>query len=196
MINMTYLYILLIAIIVIVGLIFWIGFKIEDPIKRAGRRGEEVATDIICTVLNDEDNLLTNVQLSFDGNKTEIDNIVINNNGVFIIEVKNYVGDLVGESDDYEWRKYKITASGDIYEKKVKNPIKQVNRQIYILSNILKKNGFDVWVEGYVMLLERNSPVDDDMILWSTKDIDRAVHYSSEQHLSNHTVDKITRLLG
>lgn len=58
--------------------------------------------------------------------------MVINRYGVFIIEVKNYKGELVGNGDDYEWKKYKTTGAGNTYEKTVKNPIRQVKRQIHM----------------------------------------------------------------
>ena len=189
-----YLIALIIGIVAVVILIFWLGLNIEDPVERAGRRGEEVATDIIRQVLTDDDILLTNVKISFEGSRSEIDNLIINSYGVFIIEVKNYVGELVGGLDDYEWKKYKTTPGGDIYRKTVKNPIKQVKRQIYILSHILRQHKLDVWVDGYVILLERNSPVDDKIILDSLSDIDKAIHKVENQKLSEREISIITNI--
>lgn len=189
-----YLIALIIGIVAVVILLFWLGLNIEDPVERAGRRGEEVATDIISQVLTDDDILLTNIEISFEGSRSEIDNLIINSHGVFIIEVKNYVGELVGGLDDYEWKKYKTTPGGDIYRKTVKNPIKQVKRQIYILSHILRQHKLDVWVDGYVILLERNSPVDDKMILESLSDIDKAIHKVENQRLSEREISIITNI--
>lgn len=190
--SMIYLIALIIVIVAAVIQIFWLGINIEDPVKRAGRRGEEVATDIISRVLTDDDILLTNVRISFEGSRSEVDNLIINSHGVFIIEAKNYVGELVGGLDDYEWKKYKTTPGGDIYCKTVKNPIKQVKRQIYILSHILRQHKLDVWVDGYVILLEKNSPVDDNMILESLSDIDKAIHGLGSNRLSDREIDIIT----
>ena len=190
--SMIYLIALIIVLVAAVIQIFWLGINIEDPVKRAGRRGEEIATDIISRVLTDDDILLTNVRISFEGSRSEVDNLIINSHGVFIIEAKNYVGELVGGLDDYEWKKYKTTPGGDIYCKTVKNPIKQVKRQIYILSHILRQHKLDVWVDGYVILLERNSPVDDNMILESLSDIDKAIHGLGSNRLSDREIDIIT----
>ncbi|MBE5920922.1 MAG: NERD domain-containing protein [Pseudobutyrivibrio ruminis] len=189
---MIYLIALIIVLVAAVIQIFWLGINIEDPVERAGRRGEEIATDIISRVLTDDDILLTNVRISFEGSRSEVDNLIINSHGVFIIEAKNYVGELVGGLDDYEWKKYKITPGGDIYCKTVKNPIKQVKRQIYILSHILRQHKLDVWVDGYVILLEKNSPVDDNMILESLSDIDKAIHGLGSNRLSDREIDIIT----
>lgn len=191
-----YLITLIVGIVAVFILIFWLGINIEDPVERAGRRGEEVATDIISRVLKDDDILLTYVKISFEGSRSEIDNLIINSHGVFIIEVKNYVGELVGGLDDYEWKKYKTTPGGDIYLKTVKNPIKQVKRQIYILSHILRQHKLDIWVDGYVILLERNSPVDDNMILESLSDIDKAIHKLGKNSLSDNEIDIIVSIFN
>ena len=185
----------IIAAIITLAAIIYLAGKVEDPVKQAGRRGEEVAEDIIRTVLREGDMLLSNVRVSYDGKRAEVDNIVVNENGVFLIEVKNYVGELVGDIDDFEWKKYKTTPGGDVYVKTVKNPIKQVNRQIYIVSNMLRSRGLNVWVQGYVMLLENNSPVDDKMVLRSRRDIDNAIHYSGGELLDYREVDKILSIL-
>lgn len=186
-------YILAAAAIVIAAI--WLASNVEDPVVRAGRRGEEVAEDIIRSVLHEDDTLLTNIELSYDGNRTEIDNIVINRNGVFLIEVKNYVGDLEGDIDDYNWKKYKVTPGGEIYVKTVKNPIQQVKRQIYIVSSVLKAKRIKVWIEGYVILLHNNSPVDDSMVLRNRREIDLALHQRRNQILSKDDVKMIKRVL-
>ena len=186
----------IIAAVLLVATLIWLARNIEDPVARAGRRGEEVAEDIIRTVLRDDDVLLTNVKISFEGQRAEVDNIIVNTNGVFLIEVKNYVGELVGDIDDFEWKKYKTTPGGDVYVKPVKNPIKQVNRQVYIVSNILRDRGVNVWVSGYVMLMENNSPVYDESVLRSRRDIDKAIHYAANEKLTKKEQARILKALG
>lgn len=78
------------------------------------------------------------MSIAYDGRPAELDCVVVNKNGVFVIEVKNYVGVLFGKENEYEWKKYKKTAAGNVYEKTVKNPIKQVKRQVYILAKYLE----------------------------------------------------------
>ena len=167
----------------------------ESEVRRAGRRGEHFASRLISEVLDDRDILLTNVKLSFDGKPTELDNVIINNRGVFIIEVKNYSGMLIGEEDDFEWVKNKVTDAGNIYQKTVKNPIPQVKRQIYILSGRLKQRKINVWVEGYVFFVERNSPVRSDYVLDTRRDIDRVIHHGTDNNLSNAEKKRIVDAL-
>lgn len=168
----------------------------EPPERLAGRRGEEIASNVIRKVLRDGDRLFTNVEISYEDKRTELDNVVVNKYGVFIIEVKNYNGRLVGSEDDYEWQKYHTTDAGNTYVKTVKNPIKQVKRQIYILARFLDYYGEKVWVSGYAILLQGNSPVDSEYILSSLGDIDRAIHTRGRNRLDLRTVEAVAKLLS
>lgn len=168
----------------------------EPPERLAGRCGEEIASNVIRKVLRDGDFLFTNVEISFEDKRTELDNVVVNKYGVFIIEVKNYNGRLVGSEDDYEWQKYHTTDAGNTYVKTVKNPIKQVKRQIYILARFLDYYGEKVWVSGYAILLQGNSPVDSEYILSSLGDIDKAIHTRGRNRLDLRTVEAVAELLS
>ena len=175
----------LISIIGLIALIIWLflllrGTPEEPPERRAGKSGEKYASRIIDEVLRESDKHLTNVLITADGKQAELDNVIINRNGVFIIEVKNYTGELHGDEEDYEWLKYKYTSSSVPFQKVVKNPIPQVKRQVYILSKLLKKHNINVWIEGYVFFVERNSPVNSCYVLWTQEDIDRAIHQNQE----------------
>lgn len=167
----------------------------EEQSFRAGKRGEKTATEIIKRVMKEGDVLLTNVCIEFEGKRTELDNVIVNKSGVFIIEVKNYSGMLIGAEDDYEWTKYKISEGGNTYEKQVRNPIKQVKRQVYILSHYLKYYGIHVWVEGYVFLLNNHSPIPSDSVLESYRDIERVIHRQSRNLLNKRTMIVIKDLL-
>lgn len=124
----------------------------ESASERSGRHGEEIAVEIISRVLKEGDHLLTNIEIAYDGRRAEMDCIVVNKFGVFIFEVKNYSGQLAGDEDDYEWQKVKITDSGNMYAKQVKNPIRQLKRQIYLLAHYLQDHRIRVWVEGRTRL--------------------------------------------
>ncbi len=147
-------------------------------------------------MLREGDRLFTNVSIGYDGKPAELDNVIANKYGVFIIEVKNYTGRIIGGEDDYEWQKYKTTDAGNTYEKTVKNPIKQVKRQIYILARYLEYYGSRVWVRGYAILLHGNSPVQSEYILTSVADIDRAIHTSDRRMLDAKMLEKITELMS
>ncbi len=174
---------------------FW-EWVVTPEYKRVGIRGEETAASAIRSVLREGDRLFTNVSIEYDGKPAELDNVIVNKYGVFIIEVKNYTGRIVGGEDDYEWQKYKTTDAGNTYEKTVKNPIKQVKRQIYILARYLEYYGARVWVRGYAILLHGNSPVQSEYMLTSVADIDRVIHTADRRMLDAMTFEKITELMS
>ena len=136
------------------------------------------------------------MKIEYDSKPAELDNVVVNKYGIFIIEVKNYTGRIVGDENDYEWQKFKTTVAGNTYEKSVKNPIKQVKRQIYILAHYLEYYGSRVWVKGYAILLHGNSPVVSSYLLNSIADIDRAIHTRDRTILNDATIEKISELLS
>ena len=94
-------FLIFLFIIFILVIILALSGDFEDPARKAGREAEHYATGIIQQALNEDDVLLTNVDLEYNGQRTELDNVIINKYGVFIIEVKYYRGDLTGNEDDY-----------------------------------------------------------------------------------------------
>ena len=172
------------------------GRIIEPEERRYGRHGEEIATDAIIEYLREDDALYTNVPVSYGEQRSELDNVIVNRYGVFIIEVKNYKGRLYGDEDDYEWQKCKDDANGNTHRMMVKNPIKQVRRQTYILHKYLESYGVDVWVQGYALLIHGNSPVESPYILSNVGEIDIAIHTRGKNGLDSGTVGKIKELLS
>ena len=173
----------------------YLDWTFESASERAGRHGEEIAAEIISRVLGEGDHLLTNIEITYDGRRAEMDCIVVNKFGAFIFEVKNYSGQLVGDEDDYEWQKIKITDMGNMYAKQVKNPIRQLKRQVYLLAHYLQSHRIRVWVDGYVILLHQNSPVDSGYVISSLSDIDRAVHTEGKNRLRPKDMERIITLL-
>ncbi len=194
---MYFLIIFFIIVIIAIAILVRISpnITIESEQHRAGRRGEKAAIKAIQSVLREDDLLFTNVEISFEDKPAELDNVVVNSYGVFIIEVKNYRGRLYGNEDDYKWKKYKDDGYGNTFVKDVRNPIKQVKRQVYVLAKYLEYYGSHVWVEGYAMLMQGNSPVKSAYIISSVDDIDKAIHTPGRNRLSKQQVDNIAKLI-
>lgn len=165
--------------------------EFESPEKQAGIQGEKTAVKMIRSILSFEDYQFNNINISYNDKTTEIDNIIVNQYGVFIIEVKNYTGKIIGTEKDYNWQKYKTTNAGNTYFTTIDNPVKQVNRQIYILSHYLKEHGINVWKEGYILFLQNNSPIKNKMILHNKDEINNAVHTYSKKKLNSKTIESI-----
>lgn len=168
----------------------------QKEIKSAGNKGEEMFSNMIRTILHSDDVLLNNISLYVDGKKTEIDNLIINKNGIFIIEIKNYNGRLYGNADDYEWIKEKVSPGGNVFTKKVKNPIKQTKRQIYILSRYLKNNNIRIWIKGYAYFINNNSPVEDECVISDIEKLDRIIHEKQDKIYDEKLIHKTINLLS
>lgn len=172
-------------------------FSSEFGKKRAGEIGEDIAFDYINQVLTLEDYIFRNVVIEYDGKKCECDYIIVNKYGIFIIEIKNCNGKLSGKLDDYNWTKTKITDAGNEYVSTVYNPIKQVNRQVYILAKFLKDSDFNIWIKGYFIILNDYSVISE-QALYSKEDIARAIHTRAKEnkkYISKHTQEEIVCLL-
>ena len=170
----------------------------EREIREAGKLGEAYAQSVIRSLLRLDDILLCNLLIEYDDMQAELDNLVINENGIFIIEVKRYSGVLVGAEDDLEWLKIHVSQGGNEYHKYVRNPIRQVKRQTYILSSILKSFGVYEYVKPYVFFVNENSPIRSDYVLNNVTAIDKALHnryFDRHTYLDRWTQDFIKRQL-
>lgn len=167
----------------------------EDQKRIAGKEGELQAKKILNHYLNENDLLLNNLNISIHGRNTELDYVVINNNGVFIFEVKNFSGKLVGNEDDQYWNKYKISRGNKEYIKEIRNPIKQLKREIYLLKEYLKYYGVDLWIEGYVLFVNMNSPVESEYTVNDKSEIDDILHLRRNQVLTKNQIEKIISIL-
>lgn len=167
----------------------------EDQKRIAGKEGELQAKKILNHYLNENDLLLNNVNISIHGRNTELDYVVINNNGIFIFEVKNFSGKLVGNEDDQYWNKYKISSGNKEYIKEIRNPIKQLKREMYLLKEYLKYYGVDLWIEGYVLFVNMNSPVESEYTVNDKSEIDDILHLRRNQVLTKNQIEKIISIL-
>lgn len=167
----------------------------QREIKSAGNKGEAYFNNMLKSILRDDDVLIRNVCLQVNGKEAEIDSLIINNNGIFIVEVKNYNGRLYGDIDDFEWTKEKISPGGNVFYKQVKNPIKQIKRQTYILSQFLKENNIRIWINGYAYFINGNSPVDDESVIDDIDELDRIIHTTSGKQYDEKLINKAIEAL-
>ena len=163
----------------------------QREIKSAGDKGEAYFNNMLKSILRDDDVLIRNVCLQ----KAEIDSLIINRNGIFIVEVKYYNGRLYGKSDDFEWTKEKVSPGGNVFYKQVKNPIKQVKRQTYKLSQFLKENNIRIWISGYAYFINGNSPVDDESVIYDIDEFDRIIHTTSGKQYDERLINKAIEAL-
>ncbi len=115
----------------------------------SGLKGEKLLSKIARKHKNDY-NIFLNLPIRYKRNRSEIDMLMVSENGILIVEVKNHSGTIVGSDKDEMWCQYKHYKDGRSTESEMKNPVKQISRQREILKHILRSQGYDVWIDGVV----------------------------------------------
>ena len=113
--------------------------------KYKGRRGEERAHKVL-EQLSEDYTILDDVVFITNRGTTQIDHIVVSKYGVFVIETKNYRGDIYGNDNREQWTQLIVT---DVtYSKSIKtytyvtknrfyNPVKQSEAHAYAVKKQL-----------------------------------------------------------
>ena len=124
----------------------------------AGYRGEALGQKKLRKLKKYGYDVFANMKLNYNGHKSEMDFIIVGDNGIFIIEVKNIKGNITGHSDDQYLLQTKRTKH-NTYDNSFYNPLKQVNTHVFKLSEYLKANSFNYWIEGLVYFPKKHSTI-------------------------------------
>lgn len=172
------------------------------PEKRYGNRGERKAGSVLERYLPGNYTVIQNVKVSYDGKTSEIDNVVVGRTGVFIIEVKNMKGNILGDCASRQWSQIKIDQYDIEHQKEFYSPIKQVGTHIYRLANYLRDNRIFTHINGAVYFANRQTRVhlngkENDIPVFTYKSTNALINYitSGEEALNNKQIEKIISLL-
>ena len=144
-----------IIVIIFTNIIHWNPFKIdktEVEMIKHGVQGERFLTSMLVKYLPQNYYVLRNIVISSPSSKAEIDIIVVGETGVYIVEIKNWIGEIKGDVYDQNWTQIKRRGYRypKAYVSSLHNPVKQVKRQLRCLIDYLKKNNINSWVEASV----------------------------------------------
>ena len=120
-------------IIIAIVLIIILAAYLKKPETR-GKRGENQVKWVIGETIKNEQYVINDFILSNNGSTSQIDHVVINPRGVFVIETKNYSGEIYGSENQREWTQ--VLAYGKV-KNKVYNPIKQNATHVYNVKKII-----------------------------------------------------------
>lgn len=98
---------LYIIIAIVVGGAIILNWWYNSP-KQKGKRGEEKVYKKLLE-LSDDYHIFNDVILNTGKGTTQIDHIVVSKYGVFVIETKNYRGEIYGDDNRKEWTQIIIT---------------------------------------------------------------------------------------
>lgn len=130
----------------------------EYKILASGLEGEQASIKIF-EGLSSDFTVISDLEIEAEGKKSQIDSILVSSNGVFVVEVKNIKGEIVGKDDEQHITINKVGQNGGEYSKKIYNPVKQVNTHVFRLSKLLKNNNLNIWVQGIVYFSNKESQV-------------------------------------
>ncbi len=136
--NMFYVFL---AILFIAFIIITVTKKQKSP-KSKGESGENAVSKVLGDTIDGEKYVINDLLFETEpGKSCQIDHILINQRGIWVIETKNYAGKIYGQDNQREW----IQTMAYGHEKnKFYNPVKQNSTHIYQLSQKLNvKNVFN-----------------------------------------------------
>ena len=136
-------------IIIPIVLIMAVAIYLKSPEVR-GKRGENRVKSIIGRTKENKQYIINDLVVSNNGSTSQIDHIVINTKGVFVIETKNYSGVIFGCENQYEWTQ--VLAYGKV-KNKLYNPLKQNATHVYNVKRIVG----DLPVCSLVVLVQNNT---------------------------------------
>ena len=124
----------------------------QTKLKR-GEQGEKLAASIL-----DADQsfhrLINNLVLLGDNQVShQIDHILIRSNGIFVIETKNYYGNITGLEDESYWKK-SFFVNCKINTDTFHNPLKQNQSHIRIIKRVIGK---DYPIYCFVVFIQNNA---------------------------------------
>ena len=173
--------------------------------RQKGKRGEKRVFSILLQ-LPDEYTIINDLMLRTEKGTTQIDHVVVSRYGVFVIETKNYRGEIYGDDSRKEWTQMIVT---DVtYSKKwwktytyvtknhFYNPVKQSLAHSIAIKNLLSqwsalKIAPIVVFTGSAVLKDVNSSYD---IIYDFNLIDTILTYKTI-YLSDSDVQKVVDIL-
>lgn len=119
----------------------------------SGAKGEDIAVKLL-KKLPDSFHLLNQVDIPNKESSTgynEADLIIVGDQAVFVIEVKHNKGRIDLDEQARDWSVVKTGRGGTDYTKTMRNPIAQVNKLIWLLSNHMKQKKVRSWIQGVIL---------------------------------------------
>ena len=162
---------------------------------RALKRGEE-GEKLVESLLSKDSSfyrLINNLILLGDNNVShQIDHIFIRNNGVFVIETKNYYGEIKGNEDDsFLTRSYFV--KGKIKTASFHNPLKQNQSHIRIIKRLIGK---DYPIYCFVVFTQNNADKIELFNVCNANDLLNRINLITiEKEIPNEEIEKINQIL-
>lgn len=149
---------IILGALLFIGLLIWLFVKFtKGKSVRRGKRGEEAVSAILGGTIEGRQYVFNDYTIEKDGKTSQIDHILINKFGIFVIETKNYSGNIYGSEEQQEWTQ--VLSYGRV-KNKLYNPVKQNASHVYKIKSVIRKypiHSLVVFVQNNVENI--NSPI-------------------------------------
>lgn len=136
--------------LVIIAIVLILILLRVNKAKIRGRQGERLVKWLIGSTKENIKYVINDLIIANDSMTSQIDHIVINARGVFVIETKNYSGEIYGAENQQEWTQ--VLAFGKV-KNKMYNPLKQNATHVYNVKRIVG----DLPVRSLVVFVQNNT---------------------------------------
>ena len=154
-----------------------------------GREGEAVIASILEEIPSKHKKLIHDIVLKNHAEKTtQIDHILINEAGIFVIETKNYKGVIYGTKEGLHWYQYLNRKKFNFY-----NPIRQNEIHIRRLKEIL---GDEYPYHSIVVFVKNDLKKVNFANVIHAEDLEQYILSYDEKHLCRADMKKIYKTLS
>lgn len=162
-----------------------IHYQAENTLEKQELKSiEKIISSYVKPAIKPNDIILTQANIKFNEKSFNSDAIIINQYGVFIIEIKTWVGKIVGANDNNNWGLVRSAKQGRIYTEDLQNPLNQIEREEHILGNLLRENGINIDVIEYAYFIWENAPFAHDNFVFNQRELDEKIHRGTNIKLS------------
>lgn len=155
--------VLIFIIIVFVLIVAFLKYEVPLQTETRGEHGENRVKRVIGKTIENEQYVINDLIIEKDGMTSQIDHVVINSHGIFVIETKNYSGRIYGKEGQQEWTQ--VLAYGN-KKSKFYNPLKQNATHVYNVKRIVG----NLPIRSLVVFVQNNTAyIDADNVISVTR---------------------------
>ncbi len=125
----------------------------EHSYVTAGLRGEVEVTHLLERALGNDTYILNDISLRSGRKRAQIDHLVVSPKGLFVLETKNWRGEIVGDERERRWTQLREPGTRPVT---VSNPILQNQRHVEVLNACLRAAGIQ-WPDVFSVVVMTSS---------------------------------------
>lgn len=182
----------LFIIIIVLVLLFFIAKAILNSPKFKGIKGENKVKRKLGNSIPNKKYVLSDIIIKEGENTSQIDHIVINEYGIYVIETKNYSGTIYGNDYDQEWTQ--VLQYGKV-KNKFYSPVKQNLTHINRIKSIINMD--NIPVKSIVVFIQGNINHINSKNIYKLKDLRKVIDKPIDNGyiLTTNEINRINNLI-